>query len=189
MKPKDIFTLIKDTFSDWSEDKAPRLGAAMAYYTVFALSPLLIVVIAIAGLVFTQQAAQQQIIGQIQGLVGQQGAGFIQTAIEASQKPRTSLIASVLGVVTLLFGAGGLFGQLQDALNTIWEVQPKPGRGIMGMIKDRFLSFTMVLGTGFLLTVSLVLSAALTALGKFVGGLLPEWTTILEIVNFIVSFA
>jgi membrane protein len=189
MNPKAMFELLKKTFAEWNEDKAPRLAAALAYYTVFSLAPLLIIVIAISGLVFGREAAQGQIVGQIQGLVGEQGAQVIQTMIEGASKPSASILATIIGLATLLLGAGGLFGQLQDALNTIWEVQPKPGRGIFGMLQTRFLSFTLVVGTGFLLLVSLVLSAALQAFSGYLGGLFPNAGIVLQIVNILLSFA
>jgi membrane protein len=188
MKAKDIIPLIKESFSDWSEDKASRLAAALAYYTVFSISPLLVIAIAIAGQVFGQEAAQNQIVGQIQGLVGRESAEAIQGMIENARRPSASLFAASVGVITLLLGASGVFGQLQDALNTIWEVMPRSDRGIMGTIKDRFFSFTMVLGVGFLLLVSLIISAALSALNNFMTGLLPGIEIVWQILNFIISF-
>ncbi len=186
---RDLFGIFKDTFDAWNKDHAQRLGAALAYYTMFSLGPLLIIVIAIAGLVFGAEAARNQIVGQVQGLVGTQGAQFIQSAIAGANRPAASVIATVIGVVTLLLGALGVFGALQDALNTIWGVKPKPNRGLIkGMIQDRLLSFTMVLGTGFLLLVSLVLSTALSAAVRYFGGMIPFSATVLEGVNFFVSF-
>src|SRR5690242_14069306 len=151
---------LKQSYDEWSEDKAPRLGAALAYYTSLSLAPLLLIIIAIAGLVFGEQAARGQIIGQLQGLIGPQAGKALQDMLANAQKPSSGIVATVIGIVTLVLGASGVFGQLQDALNTIWEVAPKPGRGLRGLVKDRFLSLTMVLGTGFLLLVSLVLTAA-----------------------------
>ena len=189
MKPKEIFELLKETFNEWSEDKASRLAASLAYYTVFSIAPLLIIVIAVAGLVFGREAAQGQIEGQIQGLIGEESAEFVQALIEASSNKTTGTIATVIGIATLIFGATGLFGQLQDALNTIWEVTPKPGRGVMGIIKDRFFSFTMVLGIGFLLMVSLVVSAALAVVNEYMSGLFGDIAYVGEAINFIISFA
>ena len=188
MNPKAVFGLLKDTYNDWSEDKAPRLGASLAYYTVFSLAPLLLIVIAIAGLAFGQEAAQGQIVAQIGGLVGQESGEAIQEMIQGARRPRTGIIATAIGIATLLFGASGVFGALQDALNTIWEVQPKPGRGVLGLIQDRFVSFTMVFGIGFLLLVALVVSAGLAALGELLGGLLPVPELVLQLVNLIISF-
>jgi len=188
MNTKKVVELVKATFSHWIEDKASRLAAALAYYAVLSLAPLLILLITIGALAFGKEAAQGAISGQIQGLVGTQSAQAIEEIIAHANKPTTGAIASAIAIITLLLGASGVFGALQDGLNTIWEVEPKPGRGIIGMIKDRFLSLTMVLGVGFLLLVSLALSAALTALGDFIGGLLPLHTLVLQIVNLIISF-
>jgi membrane protein len=187
MNPKALWGLFRDTFSGWSEDKIPRLGAALAYYTVFSLAPLLIIVISIAGFVFGAEAARGEIVGQLRGLVGEEGGKAIQTMIEnAGREKQSGIMATVISVVTLLFGASGVFGELQDSLNTIWGVKPKPGRGLVGMLKDRFVSFTMVLGIAFLLLVSLVLSAAIAAIGTVVGG--SDSEGLLHIVNLVVSF-
>lgn len=187
MKPKDIVGLLKDTFSEWQEDKASRLAAALAYYTVFSLAPLVIIAIAIAALVFGQEAAQGRIDEQIEGLLGSQGADAVQDMIKNSRKAEQGTIATLISVGILLFGASGVFGQLQDSLNTIWEVAPKPGRGIKGFIKDRFLSFSMVLGIGFLLLVSLILSAGLAGVGNYFGHLMPG-LPFLQALNFLLSF-
>lgn len=188
MNPKAVWALLKDSISEWLEDRAPRLSAALAYYTVFSLAPLLIIVIAIAGLVFGQEAVQGQIVEQIGHMVGKGSAKEIQTMIQSAHNPTSGVIGTVVGIVVLLFGATGVFGELQDSLNTVWDVSPKAGGGIWGMIKDRFLSFTMVLGIGFLLLVSLVLSAGLAALGNYLGSLLPGSGYILQALYFLVSF-
>jgi len=156
MGSKDLIPLLKETFKSWSEDRVPRLAAALSYYTLFALAPLLLILIAIAGLFLGKQAASGQITEQIRHTIGPQVAQAITQIVENAHRPRSGIIATIVGVVTLLLGASGVFGQLQEALNTIWEVEPKPGRGLWGLIKDRFLSFTMVIGVGFLLMVSLV---------------------------------
>ena len=188
MNLKAVWGLLQETFSEWNKDKASRLAAALAYYTVFSLAPLLIIVIAIAGSVFGEEAARGEIVKQIQGLVGKDGAEFIQTAIENASKPAAGTIASIISIVALLFGASGIFAELQDALNTVWEVQPKPERGLLNIIRNRFLSFTMVLGVGFLLLVSLVVTATLSALVNFVGDVLPGIDALWQLVNFILSF-
>lgn len=189
MKTKDILGLLKETWNEWNEDKAPRLGAALAYYTVFSLAPLLIIVIAIAGFAFGQRAVQEAVIGQVRGLVGEQGAELIQSAIQSAQHPTQGIIATVISAVTLLLGALGVFGALQDALNTIWEVAPRPGLSIMQQIRLRFMPLSLVLGTGFLLLVSLVVSAILAAVGTYFGALLPLPAFVFEIINFIFSLA
>lgn len=186
MNLKSLWTLVKRSFSDWMEDKAPRLAAALAYYTVFSIAPLLIIVIAIAGLVFGPAEVQREVVAQVESLIGETGAAAVEGMLGSASDPESGIFAAIAGAVTLVLGASGLFGQLQDALNTIWEVAPRPDRGIWGTIQDRFLSFTMVLGVGFLLLVSLVISAALAGLERYLGGILPE--AILQIVNFIISF-
>jgi membrane protein len=186
--PKNLFAVLKETASEFGEDKAPRLSAALAYYTVFSLAPLLVITIAIAGLVFGAQAAQDALDEQIRGLVGQEGADLIQTMVENARQPREGIKATVIGVVTLLFGALGAFGQLQDALNTIWEVAPKPGRGLIGILKDRLAPAGLVLGVGFLLLVSLVLSAGLAAASGLWSGYLENLAVLGQVVNFLVSF-
>jgi membrane protein len=164
---------VKEAGSQWVADKAPRLGAALAYYTIFSLAPLLVIAIGIAGLVFGREAAQGQISAQVEHLVGRQGADAVEAMVENASRPGKGALGTVLGVGMLLFGAAGLFGQLQDALNTVWEVKPKPGRGVWGFVRDRFLSLSMVLGVAFLLLVSLIVSTVLSA----VGGLLGDFRT------------
>ena len=182
------WALLGETFAAWSEHKVPRLGAALAYYTVFSLAPLLIIVVAVTSLVFGDQAAQGRIAEQIRGLVGDKGAEAIQAMLQsAGAQKSTGVVATVVGIATLLFGASGVFGELQDALNTIWGVKAKPGQGIVGILRHRFFSFAMVLGIVFLLLVSLVVSAALAALGKFGSGSIP--TPLLHLVDLVVSVA
>lgn len=187
MKPKVIFNLMKNSFKEWSEDKATRLGAALAYYTIFSIGPLLIILIAIVSLVFSN--AKQEIVGQLSSVVGQQGAEAINQIIENNNKGGGSIIATVVGIVLLILGASGVFGQLKDALNTIWEVKLKPGQGIMATLKDRFLSFTMVLGTGFLLLVSFVVSALVAALGDWINKYLPGGQIVGYAVNLLLLLA
>ncbi|NTU84995.1 MAG: YihY/virulence factor BrkB family protein [Chloroflexales bacterium] len=181
--------LVAEAFGDWNEDKAPRLAAALAYYTIFSLAPLLIIAIGIAGLLFGAEAARGEVSGQLTSLLGPDGAQAVEQMLSASDRPAAGALATILGIAALLFGAAGVFGQLQDALNTIWEVAPKPGRGIWGFIKDRFLSFAMVLGTGFLLLVSLLLGAFLTGLGQFVVGEAFQQSLIWRGVNLVVQAA
>lgn len=188
LRPRELWDLLKETFSDWSHDRVPRLGAALAYYTIFAIVPLLIIIITMIGLIFGEEAAQGYILQQIEGLMGEQSASAIKDMIQRADRPATGGIAAVIAVATLLIAATGLFGELQDSLNTIWGIEPKEGRGIWGMVKGRFLSFVAILGIGFLLLVSLVLSAALAALGKWFSGWLPAPEAVLQVLNFLVSF-
>jgi membrane protein len=184
-----IKNLIQETFKEWSEDKASRLAAALSYYTIFSIAPLLVIAIALAGLVFGREAATNQVVGEIRGLVGEDGAQVIQTILQNASKTTSGVLATVIGIVTLLIGASGAFGQLQDSLNTIWEVKPREGRGIKGILRDRFLSFSMVLVIGFLLLVSLVLSAVLSGIGKYLADVLPMSSVVLQAINFTISLA
>jgi membrane protein len=181
-------SLVKETTSDWSDDKAPRLAAALAYYTIFSIAPLMVVVLAILGLVFGRQAAQGHINGQITQLVGPTSAKAIQDMLANARQPSHGILATAIGTATLLLGAGGVFGALQDALNTIWGVRPKPNAGFWHMVKDRFLSFSMVFGLGFLLMVSLVVSAGISAIAAFFGNRIPGIPWLWELLNTVVSF-
>src|SRR5215212_8375340 len=181
-------TLFKDSFKEWNEDKASRLAAALAYYTAFSIAPLVLLTIAIAGMVLGEKAAQGAIFGQLEGLFGAETAAAIEGAVANSQKPGANALSAVIGLVTLVWSASNVFGQLQDALNTIWEVKPKPA-GLIGAVKRRFVPLSMVFGIGFLLLVSLVLSAGLAAVGQFFSQALPGSETLWQVVNFIFSLA
>ncbi len=186
--PRAAFDLLKTTYTEWSEDKASRLAASLAYYTAFSVAPLLLISIAIAGLVFGDEAARGQVFAQLRGLLGDEGAAALETAVQNSGQQGAGTVATIIGLATLIWSASNVFGQLQEALNTIWEVQPNPNAGIMATIKRRFLSMTMVLGIGFLLLVSLMLSSALGLVGNFFNDLLPGGAWLWQIVNFAISF-
>lgn len=186
---KSIWTILKETGADWSNDNATRLAAALAYYTVLSIAPLLVLAVSIAGLVFGEEAAKGQIASELAGVVGPQAGEGIQTVLTHAKSPEKGALGSILGGVVLLFGASGVFGELQSSLNTIWEVAPKPGRGIWGFLRQRFFSFSMVLGVAFLLLVSLVLSAALAGLGRVLEGSLPGGAQLWQVVNFIISLS
>jgi membrane protein len=191
LRPGTIFGLLRNTFKEWTEDRAPQLAAALAYYTVFSIAPLLIIVIAIAALVFGREAAQGQIVNQIGGLIGTDGAAFIESMVEGANKPAEGALATVLSVLALVGGAIGLVSQLKAALNTIWNAKPAPGpggvKGVFHFIRQNLISFGLVLGVGFMLLVSLVLSAAMAAVGTLYSSLIPGWA--FEIINFVISFA
>jgi membrane protein len=186
---KSTWGLLKRTVTQWLEDQPFQLSSSLSYYTLFSLAPLLIIVIAIAGFAFGREAAENQIVGTIQGMVGQQSAKAIQEMIQnAGRQPKTGMLSAVMGVVTLIFGAGGVVGQLQTSLNTIWGVTPKPGQGVWGFIRQRFISFAMVLSIGFLLLVSLVISAVVTSLTAFMGSCFGGAEIFAHVLDLFVSF-
>lgn len=189
MRVREVGTILKEAATGWMDVNATRLSAALAFYTILSLAPLLVIVTAIAGAVFDDDVAARQLQDQMRGLVGEAGAEVAKTTIENAKKPTSGILAAVIGIGTLLFGASGVFGELQGALNTVWRVKPKPGRGIWGTIRTRFLSFGMVLVIGFLLLVSLVVTTALSAAGKYVEGLLPGVPVLLMVANFVLSYA
>jgi membrane protein len=187
--PRALVDVLKETYHEWSEDKAARLAAALAYYTAFSIAPLLLISIAVAGLVFGREAAQGQVFAQLEGLLGPEAAGTIETSIARSQDTGASTISAIIGLAMLVWSASNVFSQLQDALNSIWEVAPDPNAGMVATVKRRFLSMTMVLGIGFLLLVSLILSAGLSAIGNLLQGLLPGGEIVWQVVNFVLGFA
>ena len=181
--------MIKAAVKAWVDDYAPSMGAALSYYTLFSLAPLLIIVIAVAGMVFGQEAAQGEIVAQLRGIMGEEGAVAVEGMLKAAREPAKGVVATIVGITILLLGATAIFGELQSALDRIWRVPaPKEESGIWHLLRTRLLSFGLVLGLGFLLTVSLVVSAALAALGKWWGGWFEGWDVFLEILNFAVSF-
>ncbi len=190
VKSRQLYwSVIKQTFKEFMEDKATRLGAALAYYTMFSIAPLLIIAIGLVGWFFGN-SADTRIEEQVSALMGEQGAKTIQSMVDAmAQRPKSGMLAVIVGVLTLLVGAAGVFGQLQDALNTIWKVAPKPGRGWRGFVRDRFLSFAMVAGVCFLLLVSLIVSVMIAGMNHFLRGEMPGWPILLTTVNAVVSVA
>lgn len=189
MRVKSIFSLLKEAFKEWQEDEALQLGAALSYYTIFSIAPMLLVVIAVAGLVFGREAVQGQLDNQIQGLVGAQGADAIQTMVANASRRDGGLWATIIAVATILFGATGVFTQLQSTLNHIFDVKAKPGQGIKGILRARAAAFGMLLGIGFLLLVSLVISAGLAAAGNYLLSVFPGAEFLLQALNFVVSLA
>jgi membrane protein len=181
------YELVKDSFSRWSSDQAIKMSAALAYYTAFSIAPLLLIVISIAGLVFGKEAAQGQIANQLTGLVGSQSAETIQSMLRAANHPAKGAIATVIGVVSLLLGATGVLNELKDGLNKIWRTE-SPG-GLKALVKQNLKAFGIIASVGFLLLVSLAVSAALAAAGKFIGGALPIPEAVMHILEFFVSWA
>jgi membrane protein len=183
-----ISSILSQTVTAWNEHEAPRLGAALAFYTMLSLAPLVVLAIAILASVVGDSRAQNQLLGQVQGMIGAQGSEAVKEMIEHGQRSSSGAVASVFGGFTLLLGASGVFGELRAALNKMWDVELQSAGGLWGMIKQRFFSFGMVLAVGFLLLVSLLISAALAAVGRFSDGLLPVSGFVLNSVDFAVSF-
>lgn len=185
---KDLLSVLKTTFAAWNNHEAPRLGAALAFYTILSLSPLVIIVVALAGLIFTRSTAQDHILSQVQGMIGSAGEKAVETMLANSQRPSAGILGTTVGILSLLFGASGVFTELRSALNLIWEVKPESASGFLGLLRERFFSFGMVLSIGFLLLVSLVISTVLATIGKFFGGILPVPEPVLAILNFVISY-
>jgi membrane protein len=186
---KGLWLLARDAFSQWIDDNPFQMGAALAYYTLFSIAPLLLIAITVAGSLFGREATQVQIIGAIQDIVGFHSARAILAMIESSgQRPDSGFFATVAGMILLLLGAAGVIGQLQDSLNAIWRVASKTGRGIVGFVQDRLVSYSMVLGVGFLLVVSLIVSALLTAVSEILSGFLPIDAATAHIFGLVISF-
>ncbi len=188
VRPQTWGKMLREMITSWNRHGASAQSAALAFYTIFSLAPVLVVVIALAGAVFGEEAVRGQIFGEFRGLMGDQAALLVQEVLQSAAAPVSGRRATIVGIVTLLFGATAVFGQLQDALNTVWEVAPKPGAIFTTLLRKRLLSFAVVLGLGFLLMVSLVLSAALSGLGGYVERLLPVPLELLEITSFLLSF-
>jgi len=180
--------IFKETIREWNDDKVPRLGAALAFYSMLSIGPLLLIVIAMAGLAFGRDAVSGYIFDEIRGLIGDQGASAIQSMLASTSNPKASYIASLIGVVTLVISATSFFAQLQDALNTIWNVEERENGHWTWFIQKRLLSFAMIVGVGFLLLIALVISAALSAISAFFEDYIPI-TFLLHIVNLVISFS
>jgi len=180
--------LLQKTAGNWGELNAPRLGAALAFYSVLSIAPLLVLSVGIAGLIFGADAAHGQVVWQIQNVVGYEGGRIIQSLLLEAKFSSGRIFAAAVGIFMLLFGASGVFGELRDALDLVWRVKSASGGGLAGLIRYRFLSFAMVLGTGFLLLVSLILSAAIAAAGKFFERFLPAPEAVLHMGSTLLSF-
>jgi len=187
MKFKALFQLSKAAFTSWQSDYAPSMGAALSYYTVFSIAPLLVIVIAVAGLVFGQEAAHADIMEQAGGLLGENGAKAIEGMLASAQKPKEGTLASLLGILAMIVGATTVFAELESNLNRIWKVETQRVSGLWHFIRTRLLSIGMVLAIGFLLIVSLVVSSAIAVWGKYWSGWFEGMELLLHIVNFVVS--
>ncbi|MGA7275461.1 MAG: YihY/virulence factor BrkB family protein [Candidatus Udaeobacter sp.] len=189
--PGNVFSLLKQTFQEWLLDKAPQLGAALAYYTVFSLAPLILVLLAIVGVIFRDDpaGAWNKITQQMSYFLDPSAVQVVQDIAQKASQPGKSTLAMIIGVALAIFGASGVFGQLQDALNTIWGVKAKPSRGIWGFLRSRFLSFAMVAGICFLLLVSLTIEALLKGFSHYVQSVLPGGMMIALTVYLVFDFA
>jgi membrane protein len=186
---REYWRLLVQAYNAWNEDYASSMGAALAYYTVFSLAPLLILVIAVAGSIFGQEAARGEIVSQLGGVMGDDGARVLQDLLESASKPSSSTLASILGLATLIVGATSVLAELQSALDRIWRAPAiQQTSGVIAMIRTRLLSFGMVIALGFLLLVSLVVGAALSALGKWGVGLFPGAIVALQVLNLALGF-
>jgi membrane protein len=164
------------------------MGAALAFYSILSIAPLLVIAVTLAALAFGREAAQGQLLAELRGLVGVEGAAAVGELLAHAQQPTQGILATSLALITLLVGASGVFGELQDAMNMIWKVPPAPGMGVWAFFRQRFLSFAMVLGTGFLLLVSLVLSAVIAGLGQFLSGQVPALEPMLQLSSTLVTW-
>ncbi len=187
MNSTTLIALLRRSFADWNEDDAPRLGAALAFYTILSISPLVILVVAIVSIIFDRSSAQGHLLDQVQSLMGPEGRDAIKSMLASGQKVTSGIFSTLVGLVTLLLGASGVFGELRFALNTIWEAEPKASTGIWGMLRERVFSIGMVFSVGFVLLVSLLASTGLAVMTKFFNGLLPVPPFVLNTVNFLVS--
>jgi membrane protein len=187
----NVFSLLKQTFQEWLQDKVPQLGAALAYYTVFSLAPLVLVLLAIVGVIFRDDpaGAWNKITQQMSYFLDPSAVQVVQNIAQKASQPGKSTIATIIGVALAVFGASGVFGQLQDALNTIWGVKAKPAAGIWGFLRSRFLSFAMVAGVCFLLLVSLAIEALLKGFSHYVQSVLPGGIVIALAVYLVFDFA
>lgn len=186
---KTIWKILRETVNQWLADDATRLSAALAFYTILSVAPLLVIVTAIAGWVYGTEAATKQLENQARSFVGDAGAEVLKTTVDHAKRPGEGIVATIIGVATLLFGASGVFGELQSSMNIVWNVKPKPGRGLMAKVRERFISFGMVLAVGFLLLVSLVITTILAGVGGYLNNQVPGLPVLMHIANFVLSFA
>ncbi len=187
---REAWETVKETGRDWSNDNASRLAAALAYYALLSLAPVLMIAVAVAGFFFGTEEARGKVASELGGIVGGDAAKSVHAvAVASAESPSKGVVGTIAGIVALFFGASGVFYELQSSLNTVWEVKPKPGSGLWREVRSRFFSFTMVLSVAFLLLVSLVLSSLLSAAGTFFTGLLPGGEALWQVVNFVISGA
>lgn len=186
---KKIWLLIKTTINGWNSNYAQSMGAALAFYTLFSIAPLLLIVLSITGYVFGLEAARGEVAGQLNSLMGEQGAMAVQALLENVNKPEEGFIASIIGVVLLLIGATSVFAELQNSLDRIWRAPERVRvNGWFALLHERLLSFGMILGVGFILMVSLVFSAAIAAISQWWSPQFEEWIMLVNMLNILFSF-
>lgn len=188
IKPAAVRKLLKESFAEWNKDKVLRLGASLSFYTVLSLPSLLLIALTVASLIFGREAAQGRLVEQFGSLVGEQGGRAIEGMLSGDSKPQNGILASILAGLLLFVGATGVFAELQDSLNIIWDVKAKPSGGLWGLIRTRVLSVNIVLAVAFILIVSLMISATLGALGELWGRRLEGLETVLKTLDLVVSF-
>ena len=189
MTPREVWRLLVEAFNGFYADRAATMGAAIAFYTIFSIAPLLMLVVAIAGLTFGEEAARGALDRQLAGLVGKESAEVIQALAESARDVGSGLVATIIGVITVLIGATTVFGELQTSLNVIWKAPPSPASTVWQLVRTRLLSLSLILGIDFLMLASLVVNAILAAFGDFIAGAVPGGETFLHLVNFVISFA
>lgn len=189
MDVKRLISLFRSSLGDFNKHNDPRMGAALAFYTIGSMSPLVILVLAIASLIFNRNAAEAHLLDKVQSMVGSQGRETVETILAYGHRTSSGIFSAIAGVIVLFLGASGVFQELRSGLNTIWESEAKTPSGIWGMVRERILTFGMVLSLGFVLLVSLMVSAALVAISTWFSSMLPIPAAILEIFNSLVSFA
>lgn len=187
--PKRVALLFRDSARDWSEDDAATHAAALSFYTLFSISPLLVVVIAVAGFLYGQDTATRESLDRLQSIMGPQAAEAVKTMLDHAGSKGTGIAATALGLLGVLLGATGVFGHLQGALNRMWRVKPGPGRGIKGVLRDRLLSFSLVVFMGLLMIASLAATTAISAMGETLAAYLPFSSLALQGINFAISLA
>lgn len=185
---KQAVSFLKESYSRWSDHKAPRLGASVAFYSILSFAPLLLLVTAIIGFAFGHESAHGALVNEARQLMGDHGADTVESLLKNADKPASGTFASMVAFITLLFGASGVFVELQDALNIMWDAPKQQSSGLMAMIKQRLFSFGMILSIGFLLLVSLLISSALAYVGHSFGQILPLPSFVFEALNFALSF-
>lgn len=183
-----LLRLIRNAFYKWQNDRAPTLAAALAFYTLLSLAPFIILLISLTGLVWGEEAVRGELFGRLLGMFGPEGAETVENIVAAYSQPSSNILAAIIGLIALFFGATAVFGQLQEAMNVVWNIEPNPTKGIMGLVREQWASFAMLFIFGFIFIVSLILSALINFMSDRYANLLPFSATLLEIINASIGF-